>query len=309
MNKKSKIYLAGHKGLVGSSILRKLNKCGYGNIITRTSKELDLCNQNAVKEFFEKEKPEYVFLAAAKVGGVKALDTYRADSIYANLAIQTNVIHSAYNHGVKKLMFMGSNCLYPKLAVQPLKEEYILAGKLEPTTESYAIAKISGIKMCEAYRKQYGCNFITILPVNLYGENDNYDVETSHVMAALFSKFYKAKKEKLKSVEIWGSGNQKREFMHVDDLADACLFTMINYNGSEPINIGTGQNTTIRDLAFLIKKIVKYDGELFFNTDKPEGIDSKVLDLTKIHGLGWHHKIDLSEGIKDAYDKYVKSKR
>lgn len=308
MNKDSKIYVAGHKGLVGSAILRKLTKEGYTNIIYRTSSEVDLINQEATNSFFEEEKPEYIFLAAAKVGGVAALDKYRADSIYGNLMIQLNVFNAAYVHKVKKMLFLGSNCLYPKLASQPLKEEYLLAGKLEPTTESYAIAKIAGLKMCEAYRKQYGCNFISALPVNLYGENDGYDAHKSHVMAALFSKFYQAKKEKLPSVEVWGSGNQQREFLHVDDLADACYFLMLNYNDESPINIGTGENVKIKILAEIIKDVSGYDGDLYFNTNMPEGIESKVLDLTKIHNLGWHHKINLKDGIKEIYSKYEKSK-
>lgn len=303
MKKSSKIYIAGHRGLVGSAILRKLTDSGYSNIIMRSSKQLDLRNQKAVNDFFEKEKPEYVFLAAAKVGGVMANNTYRAEFLYSNLAIQSNVIHSAYQNNVKKLMFMGSNCLYPKLATQPLKEEYILAGKLEPTTEAYAIAKIAGIKMCESYRHQYGCNYISILPVNMYGQNDNYDLDSSHVMPALLSKFHTAKVHKYPSVEIWGTGNARREFLHVDDLAQACLFLMLNYNESEPVNIGTGKDISIKELALTIKDIIGYKGELIFNPSKPDGILSKLLDVNKIHNLGWNHKIELIDGIRRVYDE------
>ena len=260
MKKASKIYIAGHAGLVGSAIHRKLIEEGYTNIITRTSAELDLRDGGLVNLFFEKEKPEYIFLSAARAGGVMHLNLYRANVLYCNLAIQLNVIHNAYLHGVKKLMFLGSNCLYPKNAEQPLKEEYILSGSLEPTIDAYAIAKIAGIKMCENYRTQYGCNFITILPVNMYGENDRYDLVTSHVLPALMSKFNKAKTEGLPSVEIWGTGEARREFMYSDDLADACLFLMLNYNGLEPVNIGTGKDISIKELALLIKEISGYKG-------------------------------------------------
>lgn len=304
MNKDSKIYIAGHAGLVGSAIHRKLVSEGYNNIIYKFSCDLDLRNKFNVNDFFYREKPEYVFMAAAKVGGVKSLDTYRADSIYSNLLIQTNVIHACYESNVKKLLFLGSNCLYPKLAVEPLKEEYLMSGKLETTTESYAVAKIAGIKMCQAYNKQYGCNFINVLPVNLYGQGDTYDLDKSHVMPALIMKFHEAKLSNSPAVEIWGSGRQKREFMHVDDLADACLFLMINYNDTEPINVGTGENISILDLALIIKEIVGYEGELYFNTEKPEGINSKLLDINKISKLGWKYSIELREGIKRTYEAF-----
>lgn len=303
MNPSSKIYIAGHTGLVGSAILRKLAAEGYSNIITIPHHQLDLCNQKETALFFEKEKPNYVFMAAAKVGGVAALEKYCADVIHDNIAMQMNVLYSAYKSGVTKLMFMGSNCIYPKFTEQPIKEEYMLTGKLEPTTEYYAIAKIAGIRTCQAYRKQYGCNFITILPVNLYGENDNYDLETAHVMPALLSKFQMAVTNKSSSVEIWGSGLPRREFLHSDDLADACLFLMLSYNEDEPINIGAGEDISIRDLALLIKEISGYEGELVFNASRPDGVISKVLDVSKIHSLGWHHKIELREGITDIYSK------
>lgn len=263
-------------------------------------------NTNDVNSFFEKEKPEYVFLAAAKVGGVMANNNFRADFIYDNLCIQNNVIHASYIYGVKKLMFMGSNCLYPKLVSQPIKEEYILSGKLESTTESYAIAKIAGIKMCQAYRHQYGCNFISILPVNMYGSNDNYDLNTSHVMPALLSKFHTAKINNEPMVEIWGTGHARREFLHSDDLADACLFLMLRYDDSEPINIGTGIDISISELAFIIKDICRYKGQLFFDSSKPDGIMSKLLDVSKINDLGWSYKIELREGIKKVYKELSK---
>lgn len=303
MNKDSKIWIAGHTGLVGSAIHRKLIAEGYTNIVTRTSKELNLANWDVVWDFYNKEKPNYVFNCAAKVGGVGALNTFRADVLRVNLEIQTNIISLAKEFEVKKLLFFGSNCLYPKLANQPLKEEYILSGKLEPTTESYAIAKIAGIKMCEAYRTQYGCNFITLLPVNLYGANDNHDLATSHVMPALLTKFKNAIKNDEPEVEIWGSGGARREFMHVDDLADAALFMMLNYNEAMPINIGTGSDISILELALLIKKISGYQGQLKFDTSKPEGIKAKMLDVTRIHNLGWEHKIKLEEGIKMEFDR------
>lgn len=303
MNKDSKIYLAGHTGLVGSAILKKLTREGYSNIITVSSKILDLRNQQEVMDFFDRHRPEYVFLAAAKVGGVLANSTYRADFIYSNLAMQTNVIHAAHINGVKKLLFLGSNCLYPKLVKEPIKEEYVLGGALETTTESYAIAKIAGIKMCQAYRNQYGNNFITVLPVNLYGTNDNYDLETSHVMPALLSKFHTAVTNNTPTVEIWGSGRARREFMHVDDLTDALLFLMQNYNDSEPINVGTGSDVSIEELAIMIKAITKYKGQLVFNTTKLDGIMSKLLDVTKLHDLGWHHTIGLGEGILKVYNE------
>ena len=307
MNKDSKIYVAGHRGMVGSAILRKLQKEGYSNIITKTSKELDLRIQKDVDDFFKLEKPEYVFLAAAKVGGILANNTYRAEFIYDNLMIQSNVIHSAYKYGVKKLLFLGSSCIYPKYAPQPMKEEYLLSGYLEPTNEPYAIAKIAGIKMCEAYRHQYGCNFISAMPTNLYGPNDNYDLNNSHVLPALIRKFHEAKIYNKKEVTVWGTGNPLREFMHVDDLADACLFLMLNYNDSQFVNVGTGKDISIRELAELIKTIVGYEGNIIFDTTKPDGTPRKLLDLNYVHSLGWHHKIELEEGIKMTYQDFLKN--
>lgn len=293
--------------MVGSAILRKLQQEGFRNIVVRTSKELNLCDQPAVKKFFAKEKPEYVFLAAAKVGGIQANNTYRANFIYENLMIQNNVIHSAYETQVKKLLFLGSSCIYPKFAPQPLKEEYLLTGLLEPTNEPYAIAKIAGIKMCDAYRVQYGCNFISAMPTNLYGPNDNYDLNNSHVLPALLRKFHEAKKNKAPSVEIWGSGTPKRELLHVDDCADACLFLMTNYNDFGHVNIGTGEDISITDLALLIKKIAEYEGGLQYNTSRPDGTPRKLMDVSKIHAMGWKHKIGLEEGIRKVYEE-VKEK-
>lgn len=307
MNKDSKIYVAGHRGMVGSAILRKLQKEGYSNIITKTSQELDLRIQKDVDDFFKLEKPEYVFLAAAKVGGILANNTYRAEFIYDNLMIQSNVIHSAYKYGVKKLLFLGSSCIYPKYAPQPMKEEYLLSGYLEPTNEPYAIAKITGIKMCEAYRHQYGCNFISAMPTNLYGPNDNYDLNNSHVLPALIRKFHEAKIYNKKEVIVWGTGNPRREFMHVDDLADACLFLMLNYNDSQFVNVGTGKDISIRELAELIKTIVGYEGNIIFDTTKPDGTPRKLLDLNYMHSLGWHHKIELEEGIKMTYQDFLEN--
>ncbi len=301
MEKNAKIYVAGHKGMVGSAIKRKLEKEGYQNIVYRTSKELNLEDQQAVRQFFHQEKPEYVFLAAAKVGGINANNTYRAEFIYNNLMIQNNIIQESYLHGVKKLMFLGSSCIYPKLAPQPLKEEYLLTGLLEPTNEPYAIAKIAGIKMCEAYRSQYGCNYISVMPTNLYGPNDNYDLENSHVLPALIRKFHTAKINHLPSVEIWGTGNPRREFLHVDDLAEACFFLMQHYNEAQFLNVGTGEDIAIKDLALLVKKIVGYEGEIYFNTSKPDGTPRKLMDVNKLHSLGWKHKISLEEGIKSVY--------
>ncbi len=307
MEKSSKIFVAGHKGMVGSAIVRKLQADGYKNIITKNSKEVDLTNQTVVKDFFEKEKPEYVFLAAARVGGINANNTYRADFIYQNLMIQSNVIHFSYENKVKKLLFLGSSCIYPKLAPQPLKEEYLLTGLLEHTNEPYAIAKITGIKMCDAYRAQYGCNFISVMPTNLYGPNDNYDLEKSHVLPALLRKFHEAKENKKPFVEIWGSGKPKREFLHTDDVADACLFLMEKYNEAEQVNVGVGEDISINDLALLIKKIVGYEGELKYDSSKPDGTPRKLMDVSKIHSLGWRHKINLEEGIKMVYEE-VKEK-
>jgi GDP-L-fucose synthase len=307
MDKQSKIFVAGHRGMVGSAIVRKLEKEGYKNILTRTSKELDLTNQEAVKQFFENEKPEYVFLAAAKVGGINANNIYRGQFIYQNLMIQNNVIHQSYLNGAKKLMFLGSSCIYPKMAKQPLKEEYLLTGTLEETNEPYAIAKIAGIKMCESYRREYGCNYISVMPTNLYGPNDNYDLKNSHVLPALINKFHSAKMENKPFVEVWGTGTPLREFLHVNDLADACYFLMQNYNEELFLNVGVGEDISIKDLALLIKKIVGYEGELKFDSAKPDGTPRKLMDVSKLHALGWKHKINLEEGIKSVYEE-VKEK-
>ena len=293
--------------MVGSAILRRLQKEGYTNILTRSSQELDLTNQAAVKQFFSTEKPEYVFLAAARVGGIYANNTYRADFIYKNLMIQNNVIHHSFENKVTKLLFLGSSCIYPKMAPQPLKEEYLLTGLLEPTNEPYAIAKIAGIKMCDAYRAQYGCNFISAMPTNLFGPNDNYDLKNSHVLPALLRKFHEAKKENKPFVEVWGSGTPKREFLHTDDVADACLFLMNGYDKEGLVNIGMGDDISIKDLALLIKKIVGYSGELKFDSSKPDGTPRKLMDVSKIHSLGWKHKISLETGIKTVYEE-VKAK-
>jgi GDP-L-fucose synthase len=302
----AKIYIAGHRGMVGSAIMRNLQKQGYNNIITKTSAELDLRNQQAVSDFFAKEKPEYVFLAAAKVGGIQANNIYRADFIYENLMIQNNVIHFSYVNGVKKLMFLGSSCIYPKLAPQPLKEDYLLSGFLEDTNEPYAIAKIAGIKLCESYKRQYGCNFISVMPTNLYGPNDNYNLNNSHVLPALIRKFHDAKENKLESVEMWGTGKPMREFLHSDDMADACVYLMNNYTGEKFVNIGTGTDLTIKDLALLIKKIVGYVGDIKHDLTKPDGTPRKLLDVTYLHSLGWKHKIELEEGIKAVYEDFKK---
>jgi len=291
--------------MVGSAIYRKLQKEGYANLITKTSAELDLRNQQAVADFFAAEKPDYVFLAAAKVGGIVANNTYRADFLFENLAIQNNVIHNAYLTGVKKLMFLGSSCIYPKMAPQPLKEDYLLTGTLEETNEPYAIAKIAGIKMCDAYRDQYGCNFISVMPTNLYGYNDNYHPQNSHVLPALIRKVHEAKINNEKQVTVWGSGSPMREFLFADDLADACYFLMENYNEPNLINIGVGHDLTIKDLALLIKDVLDYDGELVFDASKPDGTPRKLMDVTKLHNLGWKHKIELPEGIALAYDEFM----
>jgi len=304
LKKSAKIYIAGHRGMVGSAIYRKLEKEGYENLLVKTSSELDLRNQQAVADFFDREKPEYVFLAAAKVGGIVANNTYRADFLYENLAIQNHVIHSAYVSGVKKLMFLGSSCIYPKMAPQPLKEDYLLTGTLEHTNEPYAIAKIAGIKMCDAYRDQYGCNFISVMPTNLYGYNDNYHPQNSHVLPALIRKFHEAKINNLPRVEIWGSGSPMREFLFADDLADACYYLMQNYDEPNLINIGTGHDLTIKDLALLIKDILGYEGELVFDASKPDGTPRKLMDVTKLHNLGWKHKVELPEGIALAYEDF-----
>lgn len=302
MEKASKIYVAGHRGMVGSAIVRKLQKEGYNNLVLRTSSDLDLRNQSAVEDFFESEKPEYVFLAAAKVGGIMANNTYRADFLYENLMIESNVIHQSYVHKVKKLLFLGSSCIYPKLAPQPLKEEYLLSGYLEETNEPYAIAKITGIKLCENYRRQYGCDFISAMPTNLYGPNDNYDLKNSHVLPALIRKFSEAKEQEKEFVEVWGSGKPLREFLHVDDLADACLFLMNNYSDLDFLNIGTGKDLSIKDLAELIGRIVGFKGELKFDSSKPDGTPRKLMDVAKINRLNWRHKIELEDGIRMVYE-------
>jgi GDP-L-fucose synthase len=298
MEKQAKIYVAGHRGMVGSAILRGLRQRGYDNIIFRKSADLDLRDQTAVADFFRKERPDYVFLAAAKVGGILANNTYRADFLYENLMIQNNVIHSAYKNGVKKLMFLGSSCIYPKLAPQPLVEEALLTGLLEETNEPYAIAKIAGIKMCDAYRAQYGCNFISVMPTNLYGPNDNYDLQNSHVLPALIRKFLTAKKNGDPSVILWGTGSPLREFLHADDLADACLFLMDKFDAAGFVNIGTGVDLPIRELAEIVKETVGFTGEIVLDATKPDGTPRKLMDVSKLHNLGWQHKIDLKDGIK-----------
>lgn len=307
MNKNAKIYIAGHRGMVGSAIKRKLEQAGFTNLIVRNSKELDLRNQSQVFEFFEQEKPAYVFLAAAKVGGIVANNTYRADFIYENLAIQNNVIHGAYLHGVEKLMFLGSSCIYPKMAPQPLKEEYLLTGLLEPTNEPYAIAKIAGIKMCEAYRAQYACDFISVMPTNLYGPNDNYDLQNSHVLPALIRKFHEAKVESKPEVTLWGSGSPLREFLHADDMADACVYLMENYSGQEFLNIGTGHDISIKDLAELVKKTVGYEGAIVWDSSKPDGTPRKLMDVSKLTALGWKYSIELEAGIGLAYTDFLEN--
>lgn len=306
MEKQAKIYVAGHRGMVGSAIYRKLKELGFENIIVRTSKELDLRDQQAVKEFFETEKPEYVFLAAAKVGGIMANNVFRADFIYENLAIQNNVIHYSHENDVKKLMFLGSSCIYPKMAPQPLKEDYLLTGTLEPTNEPYAIAKIAGIKMVESYRIQYDDNYISVMPTNLYGINDNYHPENSHVLPALIRKFHEAKVNNSPTVNIWGSGKPLREFMFADDLADACVFLMENYNDLQFVNIGVGEDISIRELAELIKEVVGFQGELEFDSSKPDGTPRKLMDVSKLTSLGWKAKTNLKEGIKLAYEDFLK---
>lgn len=306
MNLDSKIYIAGHRGMVGSAIMRNLQSKGYNNIVTRSSKELDLRQQQAVQQFFETEKPEYVFLAAAKVGGIQANNIYRADFIYENLMIQNNVIHQSYLSGVKKLMFLGSSCIYPKMAPQPLKEEYLLTGLLEETNEPYAIAKIAGIKMCESYKRQYGCNFISVMPTNMYGPNDNYNLNNSHVLPALIRKFHDAKEQNLPSVEMWGTGTPMREFLHADDLGDACVYLMNHYDGEQFVNIGSGTDLTIKDLALLIKDIVGFKGEITHDLSKPDGTPRKLMDVSYLHSLGWKHKIELREGITQVYEDFKK---
>ncbi|MFN3380680.1 MAG: GDP-L-fucose synthase family protein [Runella zeae] len=305
MEKNARIYVAGHRGMVGSALVRRLQSEGYENIIVRTSRELDLRNQQAVTEFFEAERPEYVFLAAAKVGGIMANNIYRAEFLYDNLQIQNNVIHNAYATGTKKLMFLGSSCIYPKMAPQPLKEDYLLTGPLEYTNEPYAIAKITGIKMCESYRKQYGCDFISVMPTNLYGPNDNYDLNNSHVLPAMIRKFHEAKTEGKPFVELWGTGSPLREFLHADDLADACVYLMKNYDGEQFVNIGVGEDISIKSLAELIKETVGYEGQIHWNTDKPDGTPRKLMDVARLHEMGWKHKYSLEEGIKITYQDFL----
>jgi GDP-L-fucose synthase len=304
MELSSKIFIAGHRGMVGSAILRRLQAGGYSNFVLRTSDELDLRNQHQVNEFFRTEKPEYVFLAAARVGGILANNVYRADFIYENIMIQNNVIHASYVNNVKKLLFLGSSCIYPKMATQPMKEEYLLTGLLEHTNEPYAIAKIAGIKMCDAYRVQYGCHFISVMPTNLYGPNDNYDLQNSHVLPALIRKFHEAKVNNQPSVTMWGTGKPKREFLHADDLADACYYLMQHYDEEGLVNIGTGEDLEIGELALMIKEIVGFDGDIILDTTKPDGTPRKLLDVSKLHSLGWKHKFDLKEGLKMVYQEY-----
>lgn len=302
MENQSKIYIAGHRGMVGSALVRKLQQNGFNNIITRTSQELDLRNQQAVADFFSTEKPDYVILAAAKVGGIVANNTYRAEFIYDNLMIESNVIHQSYINSVKKLLFLGSSCIYPKMAPQPLKESYLLSGYLEETNQPYAIAKIAGIELCDSYRAQYGCNFISAMPTNMYGPNDNYDLEKSHVLPAMFRKFIMAKRNNDPSVTIWGSGTPKREFLHVDDLADACWYLLKNYNEKGLVNIGTGTDVSILELAQMIKAVTQFEGEIVLDTTKPDGTPRKLMDVSKLAAAGWKAKIGLQEGIKMVYD-------
>jgi len=304
MEKNSKIYIAGHTGLVGSAIVRCLQSNGYNNLVCRDIKDLDLRRQAEVEDFFAQEKPEYVFLSAAKVGGILANNTYPAQFIYDNLMIATNIIHSAYLSKVKKLLFLGSSCIYPKFASQPIKEEYLLTGSLEPTNEAYAIAKITGLELCKFYRREYGCDFISAMPTNLYGINDNFDLETSHVLPALIRKFHEAKVADKEEVVLWGTGSPKREFLFVDDLADALLFLMLNYTEEDPVNVGPGEDIAIRDLARIVQELTEFNGKVVYDTTKPDGTPRKWLDITKIHSLGWKHKTELPEGIKKVYDWY-----
>ncbi len=305
MDKNSRIYVAGHRGLVGSSIVENLTQKGFTKIIKRTHEELDLTNQALVERFFKQEKPEYVFLAAAKVGGIHANNTYPADFISHNLQIQSNVIESAYQNNVKKLMFLGSSCIYPKMCPQPIKEEYLLSGYLEPTNEAYALAKIAGLKMCQFYNQQYGTKFIGVMPTNLYGPNDNYDLKNAHVLPALMKKMHDGKVEKRNFVEIWGTGKPRREFLYVDDMADACIYLMEHYEGNEFVNVGTGKDIAIKELANMIKEVVGYEGNLVFNTSKPDGTPRKLLDVSRLTSLGWQYEIDLYEGIHRTYKDYL----
>ena len=306
MNLDSRIYVAGHNGMVGSAIVRRLKELGYTNIITASKKELNLLNQLDVQSFFSNELPEYVFLCAAKVGGIKANNEMKGDFIYENLMIQSNIIKYSKDFNVKKLLFLGSSCIYPKMSPQPIKEEYLLTGLLEPTNDAYSIAKIAGIKMCQSFNQQYGTNYISVMPTNLYGPNDNYDLNNSHVLPAMIRKFNEAKLEGKDKVEIWGTGTPKREFLYVDDLADACHHLMLNYNDSEIVNIGTGVDITIKDLALTIKEVVGFRGDIYFNTDMPDGTPRKLLDVSKLKDLGWEYKISLREGIEKTYKDYVK---
>jgi GDP-L-fucose synthase len=306
MNKDSRIYVAGHKGMVGSAIVRKLTELGYTNIITADKNRLNLLNQMHVQSFFVDEQPEYVFLCAAKVGGIKANNEMKGDFIYENIMIQSNIIKASFDNKVKKLLFLGSSCIYPKFSQQPIKEEYLLTGLLEPTNDAYAIAKIAGIKMCQSFNQQWGTNYISVMPTNLYGINDNYDLNNSHVLPALIRKFHEAKLENKSEVEIWGTGTPKREFLYVDDLADACHHLMLNYNGSEIVNIGTGQDVTIAELAVGIKNIVGFEGKIYFNPKMPDGTPRKLLDVSKLKDLGWEYKTSLIDGIKKTYEDYVK---
>lgn len=307
MDKNSKIFVAGHRGLVGSSLIRKLNSKGYSNIVTRSHHDLDLTCQQCTKYFFECERPEYVFLAAAKVGGIGANYNHPADFIYENLMIECNVIRAAYDSGVKKLLYLGSSCIYPRDCPQPIKEEYLLSGALESTNEAYALAKISGLKMCQYFNRQYGTNYISVMPANLYGPNDNFNLENSHVIPALIRKLHDGKGKGAVQVEIWGSGKPLREFLHVDDMADACVFLMENYNGSEFFNLGTGKEISIKDLAEIISRAVEFYGELCFNPEKPDGTPRKLLDTTKLANLGWRYKIELEEGIKNTYNWFLEA--
>ena len=309
MNKTDKIYVAGHTGMVGSAIVNALVNRGFTNLVYRSSKELDLRNQATVEVFFREEKPQYVFLAAAKVGGIVANNTYRADFLYDNLMIVSNIIHAAHKNAVSKLLFLGSSCIYPKMATQPIKEEYLLTGPLETTNEPYSIAKIAGIKLCETYRAQYGSNYISVMPTNLYGKNDNYHPENSHVLPALIRRFHEAKMQGLKEVTIWGSGNPLREFLFADDLADACVFLMENYNEKEIINIGCGADVSVKELAVLISEITGFKGDLIFDTTKPDGTPRKLLDVTKLNNLGWHYKTELKDGIQLAYDDFLQQQQ
>lgn len=307
MNKNDKIFIAGHRGLVGSAIVRALEKEGYKNLVLKTRQELDLTNQRAVAEFFAQEKPDYVFLAAAKVGGIMANKTHPAEFIYDNLIVQTNVIHNAHTHKVKKLLFLGSSCIYPKLCPQPIKEEYLMTSELEPSNKAYALAKIAGIFMCQSYNEQYGTNFISLMPTNLYGPQDNFDLASAHVMPAMIRKFHVAKIKKEPSVTMWGTGNAKREFLHVDDLANAIIFLMKNYNDSAIINVGTGKDISIRELAEEVRDAVGYEGKIIWDTAKPDGTPRKLLDVNKLHALGWKHQAPLSEGITSTYEWFKKN--